>query len=47
MERWRLQRCTVSGKGRDEDYRDVQLVVRGRDVDNRVVQLVVRGKNGD
>ena len=30
--------------GRDEDYTDIQLVVRGRDGENRVVQLVIRGE---
>ena len=31
-------------RGRDGEYRDVQLVVRWRDVEYRDVQLVVRGE---
>jgi len=31
-------------RGRDGEYRDVQLVVRGRDGDYRYVQLVVKGE---
>ena len=31
-------------KGREGEYRDVQLVVRGRDGEYRDVQLVIKGE---
>jgi hypothetical protein len=34
-------------RGRDGDYRDVQLVVRGRDGDYRDVKLAVMGRDGE